>query len=70
MSTQNSKIKRRGISGIVFTACMFAGMGLGMLFGKMTAGMFIGMASGFAFMAIIYLVRYERRAEEQLPEDQ
>jgi hypothetical protein len=45
--------KRRGISGLVFAACFFVGMGISIATGTMPVGIFIGMGVGFAAMAIV-----------------
>jgi hypothetical protein len=45
--------KRKGISGLVFAACFFVGMGISFATGTMPVGIFIGMGVGFAAMAIV-----------------
>ena len=45
--------RRKGISGLVFAACFFVGMGISFATGTMPVGIFIGMGVGFAAMAIV-----------------
>jgi hypothetical protein len=45
--------KRKGISGLVFVACLFLGLGIGIGLDWLPAALFIGMAVGFLAMAII-----------------
>ena len=45
--------KRKGISGLVFVACLFVGMGISFATGTMPVGVFIGMGVGFGAMAIV-----------------
>jgi len=40
------------LGGIIFVACMFLGMGIGMLFGRSGAGTLIGMGVGFVLMGL------------------
>jgi len=47
--------KRKGISGLVFVACLFLGLGIGIGLDCMPAALFVGMAVGFIAMAIIRL---------------
>ena len=54
---------KRSLTGTVFVACMFVGMGVGYFVGHMTAGMFIGMGTGFAAMAILRISASEREEE-------
>ena len=69
MSSKNSEVKiklSRKAGGLVFIACMFIGMGIGMMFDETAAGMFIGMGVGFLAMALLrgeeeYEEEYERR---------
>lgn len=42
------------VAGLVFTGCMFIGMGLGFYFNEIVIGLFIGMGTGFIAMGIIY----------------
>lgn len=42
----------KGLSGLVFVACMFIGGGIGLLFGRPDVGGAIGMGVGFLLMAI------------------
>jgi len=50
--TQEPK-KRKGISGLVFAACLFLGLGIGIGLDYMPAALFIGMAVGFLAMAVL-----------------
>jgi len=45
--------KRKGISGTVFVAGLFLGMGIGWIFGYLVQGLFIGMGVGFLASAIV-----------------
>ena len=45
--------KHKGISGLVFAACFFIGMGISFATGTMPVGIFIGMGVGFGAMAIV-----------------
>ncbi len=47
--------KRKGISGLVFAACFFLGLGIGIGLDYMPAALFIGIAVGFLAMAILRL---------------
>ncbi len=38
---------------LIFTGCMFLGMGVGFLTGAFLPGMFIGMGVGFIVMALV-----------------
>jgi hypothetical protein len=59
METQNQnqdKVKAtRKAGGVLFTGCMFIGMGAGWYFGHLNAGLFAGMGVGFIFMAVVLL---------------
>ena len=50
MSVNNKVHKHLG--GIIFVACMFLGMGIGMLFDRSGAGCLIGMGVGFVLMGL------------------
>ena len=50
--TQEPK-KRKGISGLVFAACLFLGLGIGIGLDYMPVALFIGMAVGFLAMAVL-----------------
>lgn len=58
------------IGGLVFTACMFVGMGISFVTNTMPAGLFLGMGVGFAFMALIQFIGKEREEEFRLREMQ
>lgn len=62
--------QKKQIQGLLFIGPMFAGMGLGFIFGNIPAGLFTGMGIGFAFQAL-YLIadRDKRLAREQMRED-
>ena len=45
--------KDKSVGGLVFVACMFIGLGIGLLFDKPNVGMFLGMGIGFLFMAFL-----------------
>jgi hypothetical protein len=65
------KDQKSQIKGLLFIGPMFAGMGLGFIFGNIPAGLFIGMGIGFAFQAL-YMIneRDKRLAQEPLPEEE
>ena len=50
----------------LFVACMFLGLGIGMLFDHAGAGVIIGMGVGFIVEALIDRVHVERRNSEHL----
>ncbi len=47
----NDRVHKR-LGGFIFVACMFLGMGIGMLFGRSGAGTLIGMGVGFVIMGL------------------
>ncbi len=51
-NTRNTKVL-----GLLFVACMFLGMGGGLLAGHLQAGLFAGM--GVGFLAIVVLKRMD-----------
>lgn len=51
--TDNGEKRRKGFSGIVFTGCLFLGMGIGMLVGHTGGGLFTGMGVGFILMGLL-----------------
>ena len=42
------------VGGIIFTGCMFIGMGLGMYYYRLVEGLFIGMGVGFLAMGVAW----------------
>ena len=46
-TNDNNKEEKNKITGVLFTGCMFVGMGVGFLTGHLLPGMFIGMGVGF-----------------------
>lgn len=52
MDEQNKK--KSTIGGIIFTGCMFIGLGLGLHYGVVTTGLFIGMGTGFIAMGLVW----------------
>ena len=59
-----SEARRRDISGPLFVAFMFLGMGIGFLFDKVAPGLFIGMGLGFFAMAVARALMREPVGEE------
>ncbi len=53
METQQQNKNLSKVSGIIFSACMFIGAGIGMLCKATDIGAVIGMGVGFLAMAII-----------------
>jgi len=51
----------------VFMACMFVGLGLGMIFGESGAGVIIGMGVGFLLSAFVRIKRIERGFTVRIP---
>ncbi len=51
MAKEQSK-NHDGRAGVLFVACMFLGMGIGMLFNKTFPGTIIGLGIGFLAMFI------------------
>jgi hypothetical protein len=45
--------KRKGVSVLVFAACLFLGLGIGIGLDYMPAALLIGMVVGFLAMAIV-----------------
>jgi hypothetical protein len=52
---KKKKERRYVAGGLVFTAGLFIGMGVGWALGNLVPGMFIGMGAGFLFFGIIDL---------------
>ncbi len=50
--------------GLVFIACMFLGMGIGMILDHVSAGTIIGM--GVGFLAMAFINRYTKHREEKI----
>ena len=50
---ENIKERNETLSWLAFFACMFVGMGIGMLFHQAGAGMFIGLGAGYIAEAVI-----------------
>ena len=48
------------IAGVVFTGCMFIGLGLGILYSEVVIGIMLGMGAGFLAMGAIYAYRKEK----------
>ena len=46
-TNDNNKEEKNKVTGVLFTGCMFVGMGVGFLTGHLLPGMFIGMGVGF-----------------------
>lgn len=62
--------QKKQIKGLLFIGPMFAGMGLGFIFGNIPAGLFTGMGVGFAFQALFMMNERDKRlAQEELPEE-
>jgi hypothetical protein len=45
---------RATVGGIIFTGCMFIGLGLGIYFHHTVVGLFIGMGVGFVAMGVAW----------------
>ncbi len=58
MSEESSSRRRSRWSWEIFTAFMFIGLGLGMIFGETGAGVILGMGVGFLLSS---LIRVERK---------
>jgi len=56
MEATNSKEKNQ-VSGVLFVGCMFIGMGIGFLSGKIVPFMFIGMGIGFLAVSAYRLAK-------------
>ena len=53
----DQKVKNASaIGGVIFTGCMFIGMGAGMYYHHLVEGMFIGMGTGFVAMGILWAI--------------
>ncbi len=48
-------MSKRSLSSLIYSACMFTGMGIGWFTGHFLAGMFVGMGIGFASAAILHI---------------
>jgi len=68
---KKQKDPKSQIKGLLFIGPMFAGLGLGFIFGNIPAGLFTGMGIGFAFQAL-YMIneRDKRLAQEPLPDEE
>lgn len=44
------------VGGVLFTGCMFIGLGLGFYFSHIVVGLFIGMGVGFVAMGLTWLL--------------
>jgi len=51
----------------VFMACMFVGLGLGMIFGESGAGVIFGMGVGFLLSAFLRIERLEKGFAVRIP---
>ena len=60
---------KKQLGGLIFTGCMFAGMGFGYFLGNMVGGMFIGMGVGFIGRAILVLSDQEQQNFENQDHD-
>ena len=56
MSIEKQESTRKGISGLIFVACLMLGFAIGFLMGNLPVGIFGGLGIGFLAMAI---VRYQ-----------
>ncbi len=54
---KEGKEKRKSFGGLFIPAGILIGMGLGFLFGNLTAYMFIGLGAGFLIWAIYEIMR-------------
>ncbi len=48
-----TEVKHDGKAGVLFVACLFLGMGFGMLFERSGAGTVIGLGAGFLAMFLV-----------------
>ncbi|MBU2649669.1 MAG: hypothetical protein KKA81_01930 [Bacteroidetes bacterium] len=53
---ENKKKNATFIGGLIFTGCMFIGIGLGFFYHNIVVGSLIGMGTGFIGMAVTYAV--------------
>ncbi|MFH1319966.1 MAG: hypothetical protein ABII90_04845 [Bacteroidota bacterium] len=53
MKSENKKLGAK-IGGVVFTGCLFIGLGVGKYLGHTSIGLFIGMGIGFLLMGAIW----------------
>lgn len=61
---KKEKDQKSQIKDLLFVGPMFAGMGLGFIFGSFLAGLFTGMGVGFAFQALYMLNEREKRPSQ------
>ncbi len=64
--SEERRHKDRDLSGLLFVAFMFLGMGVGFLFDQVASGLFIGMGIGFLAMAVARARFGKAPAEEHL----
>ena len=59
----DSSKTRATVGGIIFTGCMFIGLGLGFYFNNILVGLFLGMGTGFVAMGIAWALIKKDREE-------
>jgi len=65
---ENKKKTAAIIGGLIFTGCMFIGIGLGFLYYNIVVGSLIGMGTGFIGMAVTYAVTTGKDSSDPDPE--
>lgn len=53
-NTQQKQKQKQTVGGVLFTGCMFIGLGLGFYLDHIVVGLFIGMGVGFLAMALTW----------------
>jgi predicted histidine transporter YuiF (NhaC family) len=56
---EKSKSKKWEAGGLMITAGLFIGMGIGWAFDRLVQGMFIGLGAGFLGFALILLLKHD-----------
>lgn len=53
---EDEKKQQSTIVGVVFTGCLFIGLGLGIYFNQVAVGVLVGMGVGFIGMGIMWAI--------------